>query len=64
MTVIPIVIGAFGTISGNAKARYGGLNLPDILIEDTCANCYIFIPHGFPFLFLLIFFDSKQFCFL
>ena len=30
ITIIPIVTGALGTISGNGKALYGRLNLPDI----------------------------------
>ena len=30
MTMIPIVVGALGTISVNAKASYGRLSLPDI----------------------------------
>ena len=63
VTVIPIAIGAFGTISGNAKARYGRLSLPGILNRGHVGKL-LFIQHGFPFLFLLIFFDSKQFCFL
>lgn len=63
VTVIPIAIGAFGTISGNAKARYRRLSLPDILNRGHVCKL-LFIQHGFPFLFLLILFDSKQFCFL
>ena len=31
VTVIPIVIGALGTISKNAKTWYGKLDLPDII---------------------------------
>ena len=43
MTVIPIVIGAFGTISGNAKARYGRLNLPDTSNRGhVCKLLYIY----------------------
>ena len=31
MTVIPIVIGALGTISKNAKTWHGKLDIPDIV---------------------------------
>ena len=31
VTVIPVVIGAFGTISKNAKTWYGKLDMPDIV---------------------------------
>ena len=33
--IIPIMIGALGTISGNTKAWYGRLSLPDIF-GSTC----------------------------
>ena len=49
--IIPIMIGALGTILGNAKAWYGALSLPSILevhvqlsaILGTahCRKCYV-----------------------
>ena len=65
MTVIPIVIGAFGTISGNAKARYGRLNLPDISNRGhVCKLLYIYTAWLSIPVSINPFFDSKQFCFL
>ena len=51
--IIPIMIGALGTISGNAKAWYGRLSLPDIfgsaqllaiLWTAHCRKCYVSKP--------------------
>ena len=50
---IPIMIGALGTISRNAKAWYGRLSLPDIfgsaqllaiLWTAHCRKCYVSKP--------------------
>ena len=45
VTMIPIVVGALGTISVNAKASYRRLSLPDIFGSAQYVSHHWYCPH-------------------
>ena len=46
MRVIPILIGALGTVSTNTKLSYGKLSLPDFFVHSCQPSLELLTPSG------------------